>query len=180
MQPDITELVGRIAETASPVLRVHGFGGRPWLRDVSRPGDTRRGPWLQARYDVVDQALFKRRGACLYLVLGNDGRVRYVGRSIVSFATRWAARPALDAETGQVLPNKELFHSQCWRHMQAECARTPGVWFEVRAITSPELTKVLAAVGGQLGSLALAPNVVVAVEDRLLAHRAILALWNAR
>jgi len=64
--------------------------------------------------------------------------------------------------------------------MQAECARAPGVWFEVRAITSPELAKVLASYGGQPGSLASAASVVVAVEDRVLAHRATLALWNAR
>ena len=64
--------------------------------------------------------------------------------------------------------------------MQAECARVPGVWFEVRAIASPELAKVLTSCGDQLGSLASAHNVVVAVEARVLAHRAALPPWNAR
>jgi hypothetical protein len=85
--------------------------------------------------------------------------------------------PALDAETGQVLPSKELFHGQCWRHMQAECARVPGAWFEVRAIASPELAMVIASSGGRLGSLVSASNVVVVVEDRVRAHRAALAPW---
>jgi hypothetical protein len=79
----------------------------------------------------------------------------------VSFATRWPARRAYDAQTRQKVSN-QLFHSQCWRHLEREFAGSPGVWFEVRVIAAPLLATVITSC--QLGSLADSGNLVRADE----------------
>lgn len=163
-----TEVVATIAEAGSPVLRVTTVSERrPWLRRVTTPGDARLGPWrFQANHDVVDWTAYNRLAACLYLVLGNDGRVRYVGKTTARLRTRWPIAPAVDAETGQQLSN-QLFHT-CWEAMEAECAQSPALGFEVRAITEPELAQVILALGGEVGHLASAAKLAEDVESWIL------------
>lgn len=82
---------------ATPVIRIHSIGGRRWRRNVAKGG--RIGPWLQAKYDILNAKVWGDRVPCLYLVAGADGVIRYVGISINRMKDRWRESPALDAET---------------------------------------------------------------------------------
>jgi hypothetical protein len=126
----VERLVARITEAAPVVLRVRGLGGPRWVRKVRKRA--RIGPWLQADYDVVDRGKWRREGACFYLVCASDARVRYVGFSENRLRDRWRTSPAYDAETKVRLAQDQLFHSQCWKHMEAEMAAGEGAWYEVR------------------------------------------------
>lgn len=135
-------------QRAIPVLRVTGAGGRQWKRDMADPTDRRVGPWLQANYQVLDHSTWTRVGDCLYFVVaGSDGNLRYVGKSKKQVSERWRMSPALCAETGDLLPSKQLFHSQCMRPMQAEFALSPDAVFEVRTLSAQELRPLVAAAG---------------------------------
>jgi hypothetical protein len=141
------QVVGKIVAAATPVLRLSGMGGARWLRNVKM--GPRTAPWLQASYEILDQSAFDRVGPVLYLVLGRDGKVRYIGQSTISFKTRW--RRARDAQTGQEIAH-QLFHSQCWKHLEAEFAWSPESSFEVRVITAAELGEDVTTVERRLRS----------------------------
>lgn len=91
-------------------------------------------PWLQAEYEVVNDEEWQTKGACLYLVGGRDSRVGYVGISRNGLKHRWCTSPAYDAITMQRLPKNQLFHSQCWKHIELETNADPRASFEVRSI----------------------------------------------
>jgi len=175
----VEHLVARITEAAPVVLRVRGLGGRRWVRDVQKGG--RIGPWLRAEYEVVDRAAWHRPGACLYLVCASDGHVRYVGISERRFNERWRTSPALDAETKQLLPQPQLFHSQCWKPMEADQVAGEDTRYEVRTILASALAKVLASLGQPWSDLATldAVAMIAAVEAVVIDHKsADLARWN--
>lgn len=130
-----------IYSAAKPIIKIHGVGGKRWKRNVATGG--RIGPWLQGDYSIVNESVWKEKGACLYLVQGNDGAIRYVGISRNGVKHRWRISPALDAETMVQLPKHQLFHSQCWKHIEAECANQSGRTFEVRSIDAHSLTPLL-------------------------------------
>jgi hypothetical protein len=75
-------------------------------------------------------------------VVGDDQVIRYVGISRNRVADRWRLSPALDAETNQPLLQNQLFHSQCWAHLQREAGR-----YEVRCISGDDLVPVLERLG---------------------------------
>jgi hypothetical protein len=115
---------------------------------MSDPTDRRVGPWLQATFQVVDERTWTREVDCLYFVVaGSDGNLRYVGKSKKQVSERWRMSPALCAETGALLPGKQLFHSQCMKPMQAEFAVLPDAVFEVRTLSAQELRPLAAAAG---------------------------------
>lgn len=68
-----------IFRAATPVIRIHGIGGKRWKRNVAK--GARIGPWLQAKYDILNNPVWEARNPCLYLVAGGDGVIRYVGIS---------------------------------------------------------------------------------------------------
>lgn len=166
-----------ILETAKPVLRISQVGGRPWKRNVPK-SDGRHGPWLPAVWEVLDQETWKRRIGSLYLVVGSDGAIRYVGISRNRVADRWRLSPAFDAKTMQPLEKGQLFHSQCWAHLQREAGS-----FEVRCISGDELVPVLERFGPPVsGFTALRGDpegIAAAVERWLCNHQSErLVSWN--
>lgn len=170
-----------IFNAATPVLKIHGVGGKRWKRNVATGG--RIGPWLQGSYDVLDQTAWHRMEACLYLVAGSDRKIRYVGISRKRLKDRWRESPALDAQTMERLPKRQIFHSQCWKHIERESTATPGVTFEVRAIHASDLVPLLARIGGPLagfGALKDDGESVVAGVERWLCNNSSseLVTWN--
>lgn len=155
-QPAI-DLANSIYNAASPVLRIHGLTAPRWKRNIAKnPKDARIGPWLQAKYTVVNDSVWRDKGACLYLVSTNDGHLRYVGISRNGVKHRWRTSPAYDADTMIRLYEDQLFHSQCWRHMEAAALRKPGLSVEVRSIQFRSLAAELSRLGPPLsGFLAL-------------------------
>lgn len=170
-----------IFAAAKPIIRIHGVGGKRWKRNVASGG--RIGPWLQGDYSIVNESAWKEKGACLYLVQGNDGAIRYVGISRNGVKHRWRVSPAYDAETMTPLPKRQLFHSQCWKHIEAECTSRPGSSFEVRSIGAQSLVPLLGRMSAPLaGFLALGSDYegIVAGVERWICNNSNsqLAKWN--
>lgn len=170
-----------IFQTAIPVIRIHGIGGRRWKRNVAKGG--RVGPWLQAQYDILDSRVWGARVPCLYLVAGADGVIRYVGISRNRMKDRWRESPALDAETSQPWPQKQLFHSQCWKQIERENSMNPGMTYEVRCIDADRLLPLLERQGPPLSAFAAlkgdGEGIVAAVERWLCNNKSErLVSWN--
>ena len=170
-----------IFSAAKPIIRIFGVGGKRWKRNVASGG--RVGPWLQGDYSILNESVWKEKGACLYLVQGGDGDIRYVGISRNGVKHRWRTSPAYDAETMLQLPKRQLFHSQCWKHIEAECTSKPGSTFEVRSIDAQSLIPLLNKMGAPLaGFLALGSDhegIVAGVERWICNHSSSqLARWN--
>lgn len=175
------ERADQIFRAATLILRIHGIGGRRWKRNVAK--GSRIGPWLQARYEVLDQRIWEARVPCLYLVAGANGVIRYVGISRNRMKDRWRESPALDAETMQPLPQRQLFHSQCWKHIERENAEDPTMTYEVRCIDGEKLLPVLKRQGPPLSALTAlrgdGEGIVAAVERWLCNNRSDrLVSWN--
>lgn len=181
MSSAAADSASKIFRAATPVLRIHGLGGRKWKRNVA--SGARIGPWLPAQYEILDPGCWSRRAPCLYLVAGDDSVIRYVGISRNRMKDRWRVSPALDAETMERLPKNQLFHSQCWRHIEREYADEPGNEYEVRCIAATSLAPVLAELGPPLSAfLALGGDeegLVAGVERWICNHRGpSLVPWN--
>lgn len=173
---------GAILDAASIVLKLRGLGGRRWKRGVAK--GARIGPWLQAEYEVVDQKEWQSKGACLYLVSGSDKKIRYVGISRNGLKHRWRTSPAYDAETMNRLPENQLFHSQCWKHIEAETKANPQARFEVRSIAASPLLRVLESLGPPLSAFVVlrddGESVVASVERWICNNSSTdLARWNS-
>ncbi len=173
--------VQTIYAAAKPILKIHGVGGKRWKRNVAT--GARIGPWLQGDYSIVNEAAWNEKGACLYLVQGNDGDVRYVGMSRNGVKHRWRLSPGYDAQTMEPLLKRQLFHSQCWKHIEAECGHQPDRTFEVRSINAQSLIPLLARIGTPLsGFLAFGTDyegIVAGVERWICNHsNGQLAQWN--
>lgn len=181
MENIANQYVKDIFAAAKAIIKIHGVGGKRWKRNVASGG--RIGPWLQGDYSILNETAWREKGACLYLVQGNDGVIRYVGISRNGVKHRWRVSPAYCAETMAPLPNRQLFHSQCWKHIEAECMTQPGRTFEVRSINAPTLIPLLAKMGAPLsGFLALGSDHegIVAGVERWICNNSSqqLARWN--
>lgn len=177
-----TQIAQSIYQAATPVLRIRGTGSRQWIRNVPST-DYRHGPWLQADYQVLNERAWTAQGPCLYLVGSSDGGVRYVGISRNGLKHRWRLSPAFDATSRTPLPKRQLFHSQCWRHIERELTENFGRTFEVRHLDAVYLVSHLLKMGGPLAGLAAlqahGESVVAGVERWLCNHQsADLAVWN--
>jgi len=173
-----------IFDSATPALKIVGLGGKRWKRNiVKNPKDSRIGPWLPATYEIVNDSAWRNKAACLYMVQGNDSIIRYVGISRNGLKHRWRTSPAYDAETMVKLPTKQLFHSQCWKPMEAEYAERPGIKFEVRVITADVLIPLLEKIGPPLSGFTVLRDdgeSVVAGVERWLCNNSSkqLVSWN--
>jgi hypothetical protein len=170
-----------IFNAATSVIKIFGVGGRQWKRNVAKGG--RIGPWLQGEYEIVNEAAWFSKGACLYMVRADDEVIRYVGISRNGLKHRWRMSPAYDAETMVKLPRNQLFHSQCWKHIEAESKTSPGIIFEVRAISAEILLPVLQLMGGPLSAFIVLKDdgeSVVAGVERWLCNNSSnqLVSWN--
>jgi hypothetical protein len=174
--------VQHLLRAADPVLHIHGLDGRRWSRHVPEK-DARFGPWLQARYDVLNAPSWQHRGPCLYFVTGADEGLRYVGISRNGLKHRWRLSPGVDSSDGASLPQRQLFHSQCWKHVEVEFAQDPQAHFTVHSLGAQSLIEALAGIDDPLASLATlsddAETVAMAVE-RWICNRASasVASWN--
>jgi hypothetical protein len=168
-------LAEAIYKAATPVLRIYGLSEPRWKRSIPKnPKDARIGPWLQARYEIKSEAAWREKGACLYLVRSSDEVLRYVGISRNGVKHRWRTSPAYDAETMARLPVDQLFHSQCWRHIEVAVQTTPGLTVEVRSIQYQTLATELAELGPPLsGFLTLGDDGegICAAVERWLCNR---------
>lgn len=181
MQTPAHQLAHQIFQAAQPAIRIHSLGGPRWKRDVAK--GARIGPWLPAAYDIVNHKVWGTREPCLYLVAGDDAVIRYVGISRNGLKNRWRECPAFDALTMVALPKKQLFHSQCWKHIEREHALAPQTRYEIRCIHARHLLDVLENLGPPLsGFTALrgdGESVVASVERWLCNHKSDrLVLWN--
>ncbi|BCT69497.1 hypothetical protein [Nitrosospira sp. NRS527] len=170
-----------IFSAAAPVIHIHGVGGKRWKRNVAK--GSRIGPWMQGDYEIIDELAWKAKQPCLYLVGASDSTIRYVGISRNGLKHRWRTSPAFDAETGLKLSAKQLFHSQCWRHIEAESCSTPGMSYEVRTITANRLNSVLEQLGEPLSAFCVLrddeESLVASIERWLCNHSSsALASWN--
>lgn len=150
MTDSVIEHAYEIFRAATPVIRIHAIGGKRWKRNVAK--GARIGPWLQAKYDILDKAIWEARNPCLYFVAGGDGVIRYVGISRNRLKDRWRVSPAHDAETMVRLAQNQLFHSQCWKHIERESALKPQSIFEVRCIDGAALLPILERLGPPLSA----------------------------
>lgn len=147
------EIADSIFRVATPVLKIQGLELPLWKRKIEKnPKDARIGPWLSAKYAVLDDAAWRAKGACLYMARQSDGPIRYVGISRNGIKHRWRTSPAYDANTMARLGTDQLFHSQCWRHMQSTASSNPGWSLEVRNITHLDLSNALAQLGPPLSA----------------------------
>ena len=173
--------VRHILQAATPVLRISGLHGPRWKRNVKT--GARIGPWLSARYDVLDARAWSQPGACLYLVTGGDQGLRYVGISRNGLKHRWRTSPAIDATSGAPLSERQLFHSQCWKHIEAEFERDPQASFQVLCIAADALGATLGQLTDPIAALAVLKDdgeTVVGAVERWICNRASasLARWN--
>lgn len=176
------EIATEIFDNSHPIISINGLGGARWCRNVQK--GSRIGPWLQASYSILNERIWKSPGACLYFVRGEDKRIRYIGISRNGVKHRWRLSPALDAKTMQPLQRHQLFHSQCWKHIEIEYQKIPNSKFEVRVIEAVGLIKIISKIGGPLsGFLPLEGDdegLVAAVERWLCNRRSDeLAVWNS-
>lgn len=119
----------------------------------------------------------------LYLVAGNDAVIRYVGISRNRMKDRWRESPAYDAETMQLLPQKQLFHSQCWKHIEREYASHSSRTDEVRCITGDVLLSLIERMGPPLSAFTAlrgdGEGIVAGVERWLCNNQSRdLVIWN--
>lgn len=170
-----------IYQAATPIISIFGVGGRRWKRNVAK--GARVGPWLQGNYEIKNESAWRSKGACLYLVQANDSIIRYVGISRNGLSHRWRTSPAYDAETMVRLAKNQIFHSQCWKHIETESAANPKITFEVRSISADVLLPVLEDIGPPLSGFVVlkddAESVVAGVERWLCNNRCSeLVSWN--
>ena len=129
---------------AKPVIyisKVH-LDKPKWYRNVPR-SDHRYGPWMEADWELLNEQIWKKQEPCMYLVIGSDRKLRYVGISRRKMKDRWRVSPAYNPETKERLTGKRLFHSQCWVRIENECSRNPDATFLVKCLTGTELEKIL-------------------------------------
>lgn len=185
---DAIKIANLIYEAATPVIQIHGLTSFYWKRNTANgpvgDRDSRIGPWQQGKYSVLNEPIWKEIGACLYLVKENEV-IRYVGISRKRLKDRWRLSPAYDAETMKPLPEKQLFHSQCWHNIQRAVKDNPDAVFEVRMIKGVALTKTLNMIGPPLTAFAAFADdnddeSMVASIERWICNRSSDALcaWN--
>lgn len=170
-----------IFNAATPVIKIFGVGGKHWKRNVAK--GARIGPWLQGNYEIVNESAWHSKGACLYMVQASDSVIRYVGISRNGLKHRWRTSPAYDADTMIKLPKNQLFHSQCWKHIEAESETKPGITFEVRTISAEVLVPLLEKIGPPLSAFTVlrddGESVVAGVERWLCNNSSSqLVSWN--
>ena len=168
-----------IIEASQPVIKINGFNDFEWYRKTK---DSRKGPWLQSDYKVIDEKLWREMKPCLYFLTGDNGELKYVGRSVNRIKDRWRTSPAYD-EFGNLLNRNEMFHSQCWRHMcDAKKAGSNDIYV-VSVIHDVALVELLSNINHEISGLSVFKNdpeiAVIALEvwfNKYFQSK----LWNKR
>ncbi|MDR6859538.1 hypothetical protein [Variovorax guangxiensis] len=165
---------------AKPVIRISGLGARRWKRDV-RKGPLAGGPFLRARYEILDEVAWEASKPYLYLVAGNDQLILYAGISRNRLQDRWHLFTGYDEKTGDLLPGKQLFHRECWLHFERKEAASAERTYEVRCIDGENLAQVLRRLGSPLsgiGAFGHSDESVISGVERWMSRSAELAPWS--
>jgi hypothetical protein len=165
---------------ATPVIRINGFSNRRWKRDVSK-GPQAGGPFLRARYEILDEAAWEALRPYLYLVAGDDHVILYVGISRNRLRDRWHLFTGYDAKTGTLLVGKQLFHRECWLHFESENETNAESTYEVRCIDGKGLAQVLHRLGlplSDIGVFGRSEASVISGVERWMSRSVELAPWN--
>ncbi len=168
-----------IIQASRPVLNINGFNNSEWYR---KPRDSRKGPWLQGRYEVIDEKLWRERKPCLYFLTKDNGELKYVGISVNKIKDRWRTSPAYDANE-KPLNRREMFHSQCWPRMCDAKRAGSNDTYVVSIIHDTELVEVLSTINHEISGLSVFKNdpeiAVIAMEVWFIKHLQ-GQLWNQR
>jgi hypothetical protein len=165
---------------ATPVIRISGLGDRRWKRDVSK-GPQAGGPFLRARYEILDEAAWEALRPYLYLVAGDDHVILYVGISRNRLQDRWHLFTGYDARTGILLVGKQLFHRECWLHFESKNETNNESTYEVRCIDGKGLAQVLHRLGLPLSNIGVfghSGESVISGVERWMSRSVELAPWN--
>ena len=143
MSGQMKDLAEVIFDNGTPFLKINGITklNKRWCRNV-KEGDSRRGPWMGAEYEVLSSSVWAFFAPCIYMVKGSDGGLRYVGVSKNRLKDRWRLSPAYDESLTVRLPDKQLFHSQCWKKMENELIESDNLTFEVRVLFFDKLSEL--------------------------------------
>ncbi len=171
------EVISYLVAKSTCVLTISEIGGREWYR---KPKDGRRGPWLSAKYSVINEAAWRRRSPCIYFVRDNTAALRYVGISLNRVGDRWRTSPAY-TEDDVLLPGEELFHSQCWPKI-CENARNGTVSsYEISVLSGIQLLELLRTINHDLVHLSFLrndPEIIVTVLELWICKYGYTTLWN--
>lgn len=165
---------------ATPVIRISSLGDRRWKRAVSK-GPHAGGPFLRARYKILDETAWEALKPYLYLVAGDDQVILYAGISRNRLQDRWHLFNGYDAGTGAILAGKQLFHRECWPHFEGENATSAESAYEVRCIDGKGLTQVLQRLGlplSDIGVFGRSDASVISGVERWMSRSVELAPWN--
>lgn len=143
------EILSYLVSKSTSVLTVSEIGGREWYR---KPKDGRRGPWLSAKYSVINETAWRRKSSCIYFVRDADATLRYVGISLNKMEDRWRTSPAYTADD-ILLPGDELFHSQCWPKICDHARNGKIGQYEISVLSGIELLELLRTVNHDLSHL---------------------------
>lgn len=105
-----------LLDAATPFVRIDGVVREDWCRDTL---NKRHGPWkYRARYVVLDQDVWDRKGEVIYFVTDGKGRLRLVGESSISLKTRWRISPMHQVGSRAPMGRRALFHSSSWPEIE--------------------------------------------------------------
>lgn len=170
------QAINHIVARSRSVLELVEIGGREWYR---KPKDGRRGPWLSAKYKVLDQALWMRRTPCIYFVKDSQASLKYVGISLNRLEDRWRTSPAYTIDD-VLLDGDELFHSQCWSKICDYARAGNHEKFYVSVLSGVELIELLRPLEHKLSHLAVFsddPEIIVTVLEMWICKHGV-GLWN--
>ena len=170
------QVIEHVVSKSIPVLELSEVGGREWYR---KPKDGRRGPWLSAKYQVLDQAIWFRKTSCIYFLRDAQKNLRYVGISLNRLEDRWRTSPAYTMDD-VLLPGDELFHSQCWPKLCEHARAGNGGTYLVSVLSGAELIQLLAPLEHKLSHLAVFsedPEIIVTVLELWICKYG-NGLWN--
>ncbi len=168
-----------IIQASRPVLNITGFNDSEWYR---KPRDARKGPWLQGRYEIIDEKLWREKRPCLYFLTKDSGELKYVGISVNKIKDRWRTSPAFDKYENP-LNRYEMFHSQCWPHMCKAKRAGSSDSYSVSVIHDTDLVEVLSTINHEISALSIFKNdpeiAVIAMEVWFIKNFK-GQLWNQR
>ena len=179
IQLSLRDCASAIIKVSRPVININGFNDSEWYR---KPKDSRKGPWLQGRYEVIDEKLWRERKPCLYFLTKDNGELKYVGISVNKIKDRWRTSPAFDVNE-KPLNRNEMFHDRCWPHMCDAKKAGSNDTYVVSIIHDTELVEVLSTINHEISGLSVFKNdpeiAVIAMEVWFIKHLQ-GQLWNQR
>ena len=168
-----------IIQASRTVLNITGFNDSEWYR---KPRGSRKGPWLQGRYEVIDEKLWNEKKPCIYFLTKDNGELKYVGISVNRIKDRWRISPAFDKNENP-LNRHEMFHSQCWPRMCDAKRAGSSDTYVVSVIHGTDLVEVLSTINHEISALSVFkndPEIAVVAMEVWFINNFQDKLWNRR